>query len=81
MHALFQNGPHHRGSFGARLALKRSKQKRRTGSSSGPSTVLVLLLILTKRDFGTMFTAERRALNEKKVFSDTADKEQVRPIA
>ena len=40
------NGSHHRGSFAARLALKRSKQKRRSGSSTGPSTVLVLLLIL-----------------------------------
>ena len=38
-------GPHHRGSFAARLALKRSSQKRKKGSS-GPPAVLVLLLIL-----------------------------------
>lgn len=40
---------------------------------------LQLLLILTQRDFGTMLHAERRALNEHKIYSDTADKEQVQP--
>ena len=38
-------GPHHRGSFAARLALKRSKQNRKRGSS-GPPVIVVLLLIL-----------------------------------
>lgn len=42
---------------------------------------LQLLLILTKRDFGAMLTAERRALNEHKLFSDSANKEQARTLA
>lgn len=41
---------------------------------------LQLLLILTKRDFGAMLKAEQRALNEKKLFSDSADNEQARRL-
>ena len=37
--------PHHRGSFAARLALKRSSQNRKKGSS-GPPLIIVVLLIL-----------------------------------
>lgn len=39
---------------------------------------LQLLLILTKRDFGTMFQAEKRALTEGKLYADSADREQAR---
>lgn len=38
-----------------------------------------LFLILTKRDFGAMLTAERRAMNEGKLVADDADTEQVSP--
>lgn len=40
---------------------------------------LQLLLILTKRDFGSMFKAEQRALQEKKLYADSADREQAWP--
>jgi Na+/H+ antiporter NhaC len=38
---------------------------------------LQAMLVLTQRDFGPMFRAERRALREGKVSSDSADSEQV----
>ena len=40
---------------------------------------LQLLLILSQRDFGPMFKAEQRALQEGKVHADDADKGQVPP--
>ena len=39
---------------------------------------LQVLLILTQRDFGPMFKAERRSHREGKLYADNADKEAVR---
>ena len=46
-----------------------------------PIAMLALqaMLILTQRDFGTMFAAERRVLRTGKVHADSADPEHVRP--
>lgn len=46
-----------------------------------PIAMLALqaMLILTQRDFGTMFAAERRVLRSGKVHADDADPEQARP--
>jgi hypothetical protein len=41
---------------------------------------LQLMLILTQRDLGPMFRAERRAIREGKVHADSADQEMVRPL-